>query len=128
MSERSSGPLHPNDRLRMARDRQPSRTRPGRGMSRDELATAVNEWLHEHGVLDSDVDPTYIGKLERGGAPRGAWLYSRLSREELEGRFLGPMAYLEPKGEGDSSLPGKRWPCPGVWGGVPRDPRDMAKA
>src|SRR5258705_9799811 len=66
MSERSSGAPHPNDRLRAARDRQPSRTRPGRGMSRDELATAVNEWLHEHGVLDSDVDATYIGKLERG--------------------------------------------------------------
>jgi len=31
-------------------------------------------------------------------APRGAWSYPRLSREELEGRFLGPMAYLTSKG------------------------------
>ena len=31
-------------------------------------------------------------------APRGALLYSRLSREELGGRFLGLMAYLAPKG------------------------------
>ncbi len=30
-------------------------------------------------------------------APRGALSYSRLSREELGGRFLGLMAYLDPK-------------------------------
>lgn len=47
-------------------------------------------------------------------APRGALLYPRRSREELGGRFLGLMAYLDPKGEGDQSMPGKRWPCPGV--------------
>ena len=40
-------------------------------------------------------------------APRGALLYPRLSREELEGRFLGLMADLDPKGEGDNSMPGK---------------------
>src|SRR5208283_3879551 len=34
-------------------------------------------------------------------APRGALLYPRLSREELEGRFLGLMAYLDGKPEGD---------------------------
>ncbi len=33
-------------------------------------------------------------------APRGASLYPRHSREELEGRFLGLMAYLGPKGVG----------------------------
>ena len=41
-------------------------------------------------------------------------MYSRLSREELGGRFLGPMAYLDPKGEGDSSMPLKRRPCSGA--------------
>jgi hypothetical protein len=41
-------------------------------------------------------------------------LYPRCSREELGGRFLGLMADLDPKGEGDQSMPGKRWPCPGV--------------
>jgi hypothetical protein len=56
----------PNDRLRLARGRQPSRTRPGLGMSRDELATAVNAWLHRRGILDADVDANYVGKLERG--------------------------------------------------------------
>jgi hypothetical protein len=30
-------------------------------------------------------------------APRGALSYSRFSREELGGRFLGLMAYLDPK-------------------------------
>jgi len=40
-------------------------------------------------------------------APRGALLYPRLSREGLEGRFLGLMAYLEGKPEGNNSMPGK---------------------
>jgi hypothetical protein len=31
-------------------------------------------------------------------------LYPRHSREELGGRFLGLMAYLDPKGEGDQSM------------------------
>jgi hypothetical protein len=47
-------------------------------------------------------------------APRGASLYPRRSREELGGRFLGPMAYLDPKGEGDKSMPGKQYSCSGV--------------
>jgi hypothetical protein len=34
-------------------------------------------------------------------------LYPRCSREELGGRFLGLMAYLDLKGEGDKSMPGK---------------------
>jgi hypothetical protein len=40
-------------------------------------------------------------------APRGALLYPRLSREELEGRFLGLMADLDGKPEGDNSMPEK---------------------
>jgi Domain of unknown function (DUF4277) len=61
-------------------------------------------------------------------APRGALLYTRRSREEFGGRFLGLMAYLDPKGEGNNSMPGNQRPCPGVWGGALGDPRDMAKA
>ena len=61
-------------------------------------------------------------------APRGALLYPRCSREELEGRFLGPMAYPDPKGERNNRMPGKRRSCPGVRGEASRDPRDMAKA
>ena len=37
-------------------------------------------------------------------APRGALLYPRLSREGLEGRFLGLMAYLDGKPEGNNSM------------------------
>ena len=37
-------------------------------------------------------------------APRGALLYPQRSWEELEGRFLGPMAYLDAKARGNSSL------------------------
>ena len=36
-----------------------------------------------------------------------ALLYPRLSREELGGRFLGPMANLNPKGAGNNSMPEK---------------------
>ena len=47
-------------------------------------------------------------------APRGASLYPQRSWEELEGRFLGPMAYLDAKARGDSSLPEKQRSCSGV--------------
>ena len=50
----------------------------------------------------------------RCGAPRGALLYPQRSWEELGGRFLGLMADLDPKGEGDNSMPGKQRTCPGV--------------
>jgi hypothetical protein len=42
--------------------------------------------------------------------------------------FLGRLAYLEGKPEGDKSMPGKWWPPGGVQGGVLRGSRDMAKA
>jgi hypothetical protein len=51
-----------------------------------------------------------------------------MSRGELEGRFLGLMAYLDPKGKGDKSMPANHGLCPGVWGSAVGDPRDMAKA
>jgi hypothetical protein len=47
-------------------------------------------------------------------APRGASLYPQRSWEELEGRFLGPMAYLDAKARGNSSLPEKQRSCSGV--------------
>ena len=61
-------------------------------------------------------------------APRGALLYSRFSREELGGRFLDLMAYLDRKREGDRSMSGKRRSCPVVRNDAPRDPHDMVKA
>jgi hypothetical protein len=72
--------------------------------------------------------PLGLPSRSRRNAPRGALLYSRLSREELEGRFLGPMAYPDPKDERDSSMPGKRWSAQASGAGVSGDPCDMAKA
>ena len=45
--------------------------------------------------------------------------------EEL---FLDRPAHLDEKPRGDKSMPVTRWPSGGVQGGVPQDPRDMAKA
>jgi hypothetical protein len=42
-------------------------------------------------------DLNKVRSLQKLTAPRGALSYPRFSREELEGRFLGLMAYLEPK-------------------------------
>jgi len=41
---------------------------------------------------------------------------------------LGLMAYPDPKGEGDQSMPGNQRPGPGAWDGASGGPRDMAKA
>ena len=38
-----------------------------------------------------------VRNLQKLPAPRGALSYPRCSREELEGRFLGLMADLDPK-------------------------------
>jgi DDE_Tnp_1-associated len=46
---------------------------------------------------------------------------------DSKGGLLGLMADLEPKGEGDKSMPGNRWPGSGAWDGVPGGPRGMAK-
>jgi len=42
-------------------------------------------------------DLAKVRNLQKLTAPRGALLYPRRSREELEGRFLGLMANLDPK-------------------------------
>ena len=42
-------------------------------------------------------DLAKVRNLQKLTAPRGALSYPRFSREELEGRFLGLMAYLDPK-------------------------------
>jgi hypothetical protein len=42
-------------------------------------------------------DHKKVRSLQKLTAPRGVLSYPRRSREELEGRFLGLMAYLDPK-------------------------------
>jgi hypothetical protein len=82
------------------------------------ICTTVDDSVHALGKSVHRAGPTGVtcvatrGRPSRAvggrrGAPRGALLYPRRSREELGGRFLGPMAYLDPKGEGDQSMPGK---------------------
>jgi hypothetical protein len=69
-----------------------------------------------------------VRNLQKLTAPRGALSYLRFSREEFEGRFLGLMPYPEPKGEGNHSMAGNWWSCPGVRNDALGDPRGMAKA
>jgi len=52
---------------------------------------------------------------------------SLAQRGEIGGISLDLMANLDLKGEGKNSMPENRRSCPGVWGEVPGDPRDMAK-
>ena len=56
----------PNDQLRRARLRLPSPVVPGRRMSRQELAEAVNAQVYAMTGRRSRLDAGYIGKLERG--------------------------------------------------------------
>ena len=52
--------------------------------------------------------PRPTARSSDSSAPRCALSYPRFSREELEGRFLGPMANPDPKGERDNRMPGKQ--------------------
>ena len=74
-------------------------------------------------LVDRIVDTTDTRELRRRLLPARLVVYVRheaprcipgCSREELGGRFLGLMAYLDPKGEGDNSMPGKQRSCSGV--------------
>jgi hypothetical protein len=56
----------PNDALRAARERTPSRFTPGETMTRAELADAVNAWLWENTGGRFELDDHLIGKWERG--------------------------------------------------------------
>lgn len=56
----------PNERLRRARESQPSPAGADRAMSRQELADLVNGHLYRTTNSIHSVDANYIGKLERG--------------------------------------------------------------
>lgn len=56
----------PNDRLRAAREATPSPRVPGAGMSRAELADAVNTWLSRYTRRHGALDEHYVSRLERG--------------------------------------------------------------
>jgi hypothetical protein len=49
-------------------------------------------------------------------------------QEEFRGGLLGHRTYLKAKAGGDNSMSEKRETWEGVYGAVPQDPGDMAKA
>jgi hypothetical protein len=57
---------------------------------------------------DRTQEQRYHDALQEATAPRGAALYRPRSGQEWEELFLGLMAYLDLKGEGDNSMPGNR--------------------
>lgn len=63
---RSDRTLAPNDLLRDARCRKPSPSGSGRPMSTQELAEAVNEYLHQSHGIQTQLDAKYVSRLERG--------------------------------------------------------------
>lgn len=70
----------------------------------------------------------FVHVTEYVSAPRGALSYPPRSGERLEDVSLGLMAYLDPKGKGDSSMPGNRWSPQTARGGAPGGPRNTVKA
>ena len=82
---------------------------PPKVFGRFEAAACDELWVSDglHGPIIDDRRAVLFALLDDHCAPRGASLYPRRSRDELGGRFVGLMAYLDPKGEGDKSMPRK---------------------
>ncbi|MBV9139315.1 MAG: XRE family transcriptional regulator [Pseudonocardiales bacterium] len=55
-----------NHQFREARARTASLTHPKEGLSRQELAELVNDWVWKHHRTEVDFDRNYIGKIEQG--------------------------------------------------------------
>ena len=64
---------------------------------------ALSVLVRRRNPRDEERCPIRVLK-KMSAAPRGALPYTRFSREEFGGTFLDLMPYLDPKGEGDSSL------------------------
>ena len=89
---------------------------PPQAFGRFEADAPNQRWTGDalHGPTVGGRKAILFAFIDDHTAPRGASLYPRQSREELGGRFLGPMAYLDPKGEGNNSMPEKQRPCSGA--------------
>lgn len=114
----------PNDLLRRARQANPSPSRPGRGMSRQELADAVNAYLYEKTEREYNLDDNYVGKLERGEHRWPNDLYREGFRSVLRSRADRDLGFYivrgdasqaplpEPSPDQDLRLPRNDFPLP----------------
>lgn len=76
-----------NHLLRAAREGTPSQQLPDATMSRQELAEAVNAWLHENNRRSGALDAHYIARLERGAV--------RWPNEEYRAGFRAILGVLD---------------------------------
>jgi hypothetical protein len=100
--------------------RMPHPSRPGARQStvwtvkaRMAAIGALGRQLKRDGIQMVTLEST--GLLADLAAPRGALLYSRLSRGEFGGYSWVRWLTQDPKGEGDNSMPGNQWPRQCVW-------------
>ena len=89
--------LQHNDLLRQARERIPSPYTPGHGLSRQELADLVNQWLFEHRDTVVTLDANYVGKLETGKIRRPQALYREALRAVLRVDSDAQLGFYRPR-------------------------------
>jgi hypothetical protein len=90
----------PNELLRAARERTPSRRAPGEQMSRAELAEAVCSWLWETTETKYELDGHYIAKLERGAVRWPGAAYRSGLRYVLNVADDSELGFVPPGGPG----------------------------
>jgi hypothetical protein len=90
----------PNELLRAARERTPSRRAPGEQMSRAELAEAVCTWLWETTETKYELDGHYIAKLERGAVRWPGAAYRSGLRHVLNVADDSELGFVPPGGLG----------------------------
>ncbi|MEI8408503.1 MULTISPECIES: hypothetical protein [unclassified Kribbella] len=90
----------PNELLRAARERTPSRRAPGEQMSRAELAEAVCAWLWETTETKYELDGHYVAKLERGAVRWPGAAYRAGLRFVLNVADDSELGFLPPGGPG----------------------------
>ncbi|GAA3143567.1 catechol 2,3-dioxygenase-like lactoylglutathione lyase family enzyme [Kribbella aluminosa] len=90
----------PNELLRAARERTPSRSTPGEQMSRAELADAVCTWLWETTEAKYELDGHYLAKLERGAVRWPGAAYRAGLRHVLNVEDDSELGFVPPGGFG----------------------------
>ncbi|MER7248467.1 hypothetical protein [Kribbella sp. NPDC000426] len=88
----------PNEMLRGARERTPSRRAPGEHMSRAELADAICAWLWDTTEVKYELDGHYIAKLERGAVRWPGAAYRSGLRHVLDVAADNELGFFPPSG------------------------------